>query len=104
MPAPVFEARTWEGAALSLGDYAGRKLWLAFFRYASCPLCNLRVRDIVARHDALAASGVAVVGVVQSPAANIARYMAGQKPAFPLVADPRERLYELYGLEARLAA
>ena len=59
-PAPSFIATTWDGRPVSLSDFEGQKLWLAFFRYAACPLCNVRVRAIYRRVAELHAAGVAV--------------------------------------------
>jgi len=101
--APDFQARSWDGHDHALADFRGQKLWLAFFRYASCPLCNLRVRDIIKRWDELQAKGLSVLAVFQSPAASIAEYVGTQAPPFPLIADPDERLYQLYGLDTSLA-
>ncbi len=97
--APSFRAVTWDGKEVNLADYRGQKVWLAFFRYAACPLCNLQVRAIIRKHDALKAQGVQVLAVFQSPAESMAEYVAGQNPPFPLISDPTESLYALYGLE-----
>lgn len=101
---PELSGVDWRGDAVQLASFRGRRVWLAFFRYASCPLCNLRVRDMIARHEALSASGVQVVAVFQSPAESVARYVGRQEPPFPLVCDPDEKLYARFGLEARLSA
>ncbi len=104
MRAPIFDAASWDGTTIRLADFEGRKLWLAFFRYASCPLCNLQVRDLIQRYPDLASRGLAIAAVFQSPAASIAEYVGRQRPPFPLLADPGEGLYRLYGLEASVAA
>ncbi|MCA9564687.1 MAG: redoxin domain-containing protein, partial [Myxococcales bacterium] len=102
--APDFRAMTWEGQELSLSDFEGQPLWLAFFRYASCPLCNLRVHDIIERFDQFSQNGLAIVAVFQSPRESIERYVGKQVPQFPLICDPEEKLYEAYELESSLAA
>ena len=99
-PAPSFRATTWDGKPVSLADYQGQKLWLAFFRYASCPLCNVRVRAIYRRVDELTKSGVAVVAVFQSPGHKVREYvLEGDEPPMPIIADPEMTLYEQYALE-----
>lgn len=102
--APDFTAQVWNGPDLKLSDLRGQKVWLAFFRYAACPLCNLRVRDIIRRHDELTSNGVKVVAVFQSPKESFDEYVGKQNPPFPLVSDPKELLYKKYGLEAKLGA
>lgn len=104
MRAPSFDGVSWDGTSVRLADFAGRMLWLAFFRYASCPLCNLRVHDLILRYPDYASRGLAIVAIFQSPASSIAEYVGRQRPPFPLLADPSEALYQLYGLESGVAA
>ena len=99
--APDFEARDWNGKTIRLSAVPGKR-WLAFFRYASCPLCNLRVHQIVGKHEELTRGSLSVVAVFQSPSESIARNVGKQAPPFPIIADPDERLYALYGLETSL--
>jgi peroxiredoxin len=103
-PAPDFTATTWAGATLRLADLRGRPLWLAFFRYASCPLCNLRVADIIERWPDLASCDLQLVAVFQSTPESIGRYVGRQEPPFPIICDPEEQLYRLYGVEHSLKA
>lgn len=92
------------GRPLSLQSLRGRPVLLSFYRYASCPVCNLRVRDLRQAAPALEALGLAVVGVFQSDAAGIGRYVGRQEAPFPLVADPGLVLYRRYGVERGWAA
>ncbi len=97
--APDFQAVDVFGHPVSLQALQGRMVLLSFYRYASCPLCNLRVRDLREAAPGLAAAGVAMVGVFQSDAASIRRH-AGRLPLpFPLVADPDMELYRSYAVE-----
>ncbi|MCB9629485.1 MAG: redoxin domain-containing protein [Sandaracinaceae bacterium] len=99
-PAPAFRGTTWDGQPVALSDYQGKKLWLAFFRYASCPLCNVRVRAIYRKVDELSAAGVSVVAVFQSPGEKVREYvLEGDEPPMPIIADPAMKLYEQYALE-----
>jgi peroxiredoxin len=101
--APEFEFETWDGKPFSLRSLAGKTVYLSFFRYAGCPLCNLRMRDLTKKHDELVARGVVVVAVVQSPAASVRDAFSSLSPRFTILADAKERLYALYGLESSLA-
>ena len=99
--APVFTATTSSGEGIELESFRGRKVWLAFFRFASCPLANLRVHEITKRPDLW--HGLQVVAVFPSPRERIAAHVGVQNPPFPLVSDPHERLYLQYGLRASVA-
>jgi len=100
-PAPDFRVRDWRGDEHHLGSLRGRRVWLAFFRYASCPLCNLRVRDMIRRWDGWR-DRVELLAVFQSPNASIAEYVGRQTPPFPLIGDPEEDLYRAYHAESSI--
>ncbi len=103
--APSFTATTWQGETFALDDLRGHPVWLAFFRYAACPLCALRVHDLVERHDALLARGLKVVGVFQSPLDKVQKFVnQGQVPPFTVLADPERKLYPTYGLRSTWTA
>ena len=102
--APSFDATTWQGAPFRLDDLRGERVWLAFFRYASCPLCNLRVRAMYRQTDALRGAGVQPIAVFQSPSESIREYvLEGDEPPFPILADPGLHLYGLYGVEVKVS-
>lgn len=101
--APDFTATVYARDPLTLSALRGQKVWLAFFRYAGCPLCNLRVHQMIQRHADWAAKGLQIVAVFQAPVAEVADNVGEQNAPFPIVCDPDEKLYRLYGLEASLA-
>lgn len=101
--APQFAADTWRGEPISSADLAGRRVWLAFFRYASCPLCNLRVNDLVRRHQSFIDAGIEVLAVFQSDSESITKHVGQQAPPFKLITDPDQRLYRLFGVERSTA-
>lgn len=100
--APEFEATTYEGKPLSLESYRGAKLWLSFYRFASCPLCNYRIHELMARYDEFQKAGIRLVGVMQSSPDRIAKYAEKRKAPFPIIADPERKLYREYGVSASL--
>lgn len=101
--APDFTATVYRRDPLTLSSLRGQKVWLAFFRYAGCPLCNLRVHQMIQRYDGWEAKGLKIVAVFQAPVAEVETNVGEQNAPFPIVCDPGEKLYALYGLEASLA-
>lgn len=99
--APSLETVDFLGNPVNLAMYRGRSVLLSFYRYASCPVCNLRVRELILAHTSLSNAGLAVIGVFQSPAASIAHYVGKQDAPFPIVADPEMTFYQRFGLESR---
>lgn len=74
-----------------------RLVHLQFRRYAGCPICNLHLRSVAARHDEITAAGVREVVVFHSSAAQMRPYQ-GDLP-FDAVADPDRELYREFGVE-----
>jgi len=94
-----FDALTAQGVPVRLADYDDRFLLLSFLRYASCPMCNLRVHELRSAYPALRSRGVDVAVVFHSPASSILQYVGSQDAPFPLIADPSRQLYAEYGVE-----
>lgn len=93
-----FTAETWKGETVELQALRGSKVWLAFFRYAACPLCNLRVSDMIRKHKKFEDAGLKIVAVFQSPPEKMSEFVGTLEPPFPMISDPEEKLYKLYGL------
>ena len=94
-----FSAETIEGETISLERFAGRPLLLMFYRYASCPMCNLRLRDFAQHYHKLHERGMEVVAFFHSPASYIRRNAGKQHYPFHLVPDPEFKVYRSYGVE-----
>lgn len=93
-------AREWEsvsGGAVRVPD-PERLVHLQFRRFAGCPVCNLHLRSIVARHDEITAHGITEVVVFHSSAADLRPHVADLP--FAVVGDPEKRLYVEFGVES----
>lgn len=102
--APQFEVADVFGAQVRLRDYRGSRTMLSFYRYASCPLCNLRVHRLIQQHRALTSQGLRLIAVFHSSPKSIRQHVAQQEVPFPIVADPEKVLYNRYGVESSIKA
>ncbi|GAA3467819.1 peroxiredoxin-like family protein [Nonomuraea roseola] len=75
---------------------------LQFRRYAGCPICNMHLRTIAARHEEIRAAGVHEIVVFHSSAEDMLPHQ-GLLP-FAAIADPGRRLYAEFGVEASARA
>ena len=69
---------------------------LQFSRYAGCPVCNLHMRDVAARHEEILAAGIREVVVFYSDAETMLG-VQGSLP-FATIADPEKELYAEFGV------
>ena len=96
--APEFNWSDTNNQTISLSNYRGKKLMLSFYRYASCPLCNLRVNDLISRSKVWQKKGFELIAVFQSPADSIKSNVGKQDSPFPILPDPKQTLYKKYGV------
>jgi hypothetical protein len=87
---------------MRLRDYQP-PIWLALFRYAACPFCNLRLHHLIGEHERIAAAGLTFVCVVPSPLERIKKYIERYKPPFDVLSDPEQRVYQAYAAETSWA-
>lgn len=97
--APDFQTTDMFGRAVRLSDLKGRPVLLSFMRYASCPMCNLRVRELVLAHERLSHEGLVMLVVFQSSAESMREYVGRQDVPFALIPDPDMTLYRLFEVE-----
>lgn len=87
---------------ITLSDYKGKKVLVSFYRYASCPLCNLRISELIENNDILMEKDLCLIAFFQSPKESILRYVGQQSVPFPIIADPERIIYKKYGIETSL--
>lgn len=97
--AKSFSAYDINGKEINISNYEGRKVLLSFYRYASCPLCNLRIHQLISKNDYFENKGLTLIAVFQSPKINIKEYVGKQDVPFSIIADPSMKLYRLYSVE-----
>ncbi len=101
--APPISLPAIDGTTFSTDRLHSRKYLLSFFRYAGCPFCNLRLRELATRHAELP-DRFNVVAVFDSPMHDLLRYAPRHNPPFPVLADASNTYYKAYGVEHSMAA
>jgi thioredoxin-dependent peroxiredoxin len=102
--APDFTAKTVDGEEITLSRHRGGPVWLAFFRYAMCPLCNFRIHQLMqVWPKQFAPRRFTMLGVFQSPPRKLEGLVERHDPPFKVIADPDLELYTKYHLETKWA-
>lgn len=100
-PAPQFEAQDQTDRVLTVpAGFPGKKIILSFLRYLGCPLCLMKLDELIQNHSAYSLAGAAVLAVVQSRPGHVKRYAERKQVPFSLLADPERKLYSLYQVPA----
>jgi len=86
------------GRSVSLADYAGSDVMLAFFRGTWCPYCREQMEILARNHPRLATAGIAVVGVVCQSKVSLLRYLETNPLPFPLLPYETRNVARAYGV------
>jgi peroxiredoxin len=101
-PAPAFRAITFGGKIVDTSELRGRKIWLSFYCYSTCQTCTKYLADIVKYEKSILERNVSRIGVFKSPTGLITSALCGRGAStFPIIADPSEALFQLYGAQAK---
>ncbi|HDY76031.1 MAG TPA: redoxin domain-containing protein [Candidatus Marinimicrobia bacterium] len=98
--APGFVVNDIFGNEQSPEKYLGKKWMLSFFRYASCPACNMRIQNLLQEYDELKQNGLSILAVFESPKDSIMKYVGKSELPFSVIPDHERKLYKLYGVES----
>ena len=96
-PAPEFDLPTDDGQRLSLASLRGRRVVLYAYPSAMTPGCTKQACDFRDSLDALAAAGLAVVGISPDPPDKLAQFRERDMLTFPLVSDVDRQVLNAYG-------
>lgn len=90
-----------DGSYFDTDTLNGRPYMLSFFRFATCPFCNMRVHELVKRFDEFG-DNFTIVAIFDSPLENLVRHAEGHKAPFPILADANNKYYKEYAIERSL--
>lgn len=95
--APSFRLPRDGGEAVSLADFAGRKLVVFFYPRADTPGCTREAIDFTRLKGDFAAAGAAVLGVSADPVKAQEAFRNKHQLAVPLISDEKHEMLEAYG-------
>ncbi|OVZ54773.1 peroxiredoxin [Pigmentiphaga sp. NML080357] len=95
--APAFTAPSTDGD-ISLKDLKGRIVVMYFYPRDNTPGCTTEGQNFRDRYADFQAAGAEVLGVSRDTLASHQKFKEKQEFPFPLIADPDEKLCELYGV------
>jgi peroxiredoxin Q/BCP len=100
--APAISLPGIDGSLFDSEGLRGQRHMLAFFRFAACPFCNLRISTLVGRHGELK-PGFPIVAIFESPLDHLRKHAEGHRAPFPILADEGRVAYGAYAIERSLA-
>lgn len=95
--APDFSLKDQSGNAVSLRDYAGKKLLLYFYPKADTPGCTKQACSIRDSSGTLSAGGISAVGISPDNPDKQEKFDEKYGLGFPLLSDHDHTVAEAYG-------
>ena len=85
-PAPDISLPAIDGSTFKMSDHLGKRVILTFFRFSTCPLCNIRINRIIKRWNEFP-EGTVMVGVFDAKIGELTKRMKKHNSPFTIVAD-----------------
>lgn len=95
-----FQVKDIFGTEIKLSKFTDKKILLSFYRYASCPLCNLRINQLIHHYNNFKSKNLIILAFFESPKESILEHVGKQEAPFPIIPDPEREVYMLYGIES----
>jgi cytochrome c biogenesis protein CcmG/thiol:disulfide interchange protein DsbE len=97
-PSPQFALTDLDGNPVALRDFAGKPLWIIFWKTA-CDPCEAEAPTVSAAYAAHRAAGLVLLGIdVWDTAAVVHDYAAEQGLAYPIAVDSAAAFMGAYGV------
>jgi len=96
--APQFSLPAIDGSTFNMADMIGKRVILTFFRFSTCPLCNMRIRRIVQRWNEFSKDAV-MVAVFDAKVGELQKRMKKHDAPFVVVADETYEQFNKNGVK-----
>ena len=96
--APQFTLPAIDGSTFNMADMKGKRVILTFFRFSTCPLCNMRIRRIVQRWNEFSKDAV-MVAVFDAKVGELQKRMKKHDAPFVVVADETYEQFNKNGVK-----
>ena len=79
----------------------GKKVLLTFYRFAACPMCNLRINELVKSYKSFGKNFIHVA-IFDSSLENLKRFTKRHNAPFPILADTNFNYFGKYEVKRSL--
>lgn len=84
--APDINLPAIDGTIFNMSDFKGKRVILTFFRFATCPFCNIRINKLIKRWNEFNNDTI-MVGIFDANLPELKKSMLKHNPPFIIVAD-----------------
>lgn len=97
---PIFQLKQLDDSTLDTAALRGHPCLIAFFRFARCPFCNLRLHRLIQAFPELQQQhpDFRIVAIFDSPVDHLRKTADRHQSPFTLCADPGHQAYRACGI------
>ena len=96
-PAPSIVLPSIDGTTFDMSSLKGKRVIFTFFRFSSCPFCNIRIDRLKKRWNEFP-EGTVMVGVFDAKIQELTKRMGKKEIPFTIVADETYEHFEKNGV------
>ena len=94
---PRIELPGIDGMQFDSDSLKGKKYLLTFFRFASCPFCNMRMAELLKAKSEMD-EDFEIVAIFESKVDHLRKHASKHIAKFPILADHQRKYYQLFGV------
>ena len=87
-----------KGEDFTINELEGKKALVTFYRFASCPFCNLRINELTKRYDEFG-EDFQMVAIFDSPLDNLKKQTKHHNAPFWILADENYHYFNKFSVE-----
>jgi len=91
-----------DGSQFDTTSLLGKKYLLTFFRFATCPFCNMRMAELIQLKKEFG-DNFEIVAIFQSEMEHLKKHSNKHLASFPILADPEKQYYEMFDVHNSLS-
>ncbi|BCE03513.1 peroxiredoxin-like family protein [Marinicellulosiphila megalodicopiae] len=87
-----------DGQQFELSSLKGKRVMVAFHRFATCPFCNLRIHQLIKNYDQFS-DKFTIVAIFDSPLDHLQKHATDHHAPFYILADSTNQYYQSFSVE-----
>lgn len=87
-----------DGTKFDSSSIIGKRYLITFFRFATCPFCNLRISQLMRINDEIG-HNFEIIAIFESEIEHLTKHANKHMAKFPILADYDRKYYELFGVK-----
>ena len=91
----LFRLQSITGENFELKSIKRKRCLLSFYRFASCPFCNLRIHELEQRYDEFGDNFI-IIAIFDASLENLTKQSNRHHAPFPILADENGLVYQQY--------